>query len=146
MSQHIDDAPSGDVSTGSSSLPSGGLRSPGGLLDPAPASAPSRALALDALRVLRRLRRTASRPADRCAPAFGREVELIRRQLAPVGSRATLAASYAREAFQVRAEAPAALETDEAGPVRLAYALRWLELGDGATGPAWDAMLDPGSG
>jgi hypothetical protein len=109
------------------------------------ASAPSRALALDALRLLRRLRRTANRPADWSAPAFGQEVESIRRQLAPVGSRATLAASYAREAFHVRAEPPAALHADEAGPVRLAYALRWLELGDGATGPAWNAMIDPGS-
>lgn len=113
---------------------------------PVPESAPSRALALEALRLLRRLRRTANPPADWSAPAFAQEIESIRRQLAPVGSRATLAASYAREAFHVRPEARVVLDADEVSPVRLAYALRWLELGDGATGPAWNVLIDPGSG
>ncbi|MFP5341343.1 MAG: hypothetical protein ACLGIJ_00250 [Candidatus Limnocylindria bacterium] len=54
-----------------------------------------------------------------------REIEAVRRHLAPFRSRAALARSYAREAFHVL-PGPA---DDEPGAVRLAYALRWLELG-----------------
>ena len=58
----------------------------------------------------------------------------IRRQLAPIRNRRTLAASYGREAFRMR---PAG---DDIGPRPatradvVAYAVRWLELGDGVTG------------
>ena len=71
-------------------------------------------------------------------PGFGAEVELIRRHLAPVRTRKTLVASYGREAFHI---APDLADRTEPSPTRLAYALRWLELRDGATGPSWQALL-----
>ena len=118
--------------------------SPGVLLSPgtptlqAPVPAPARALALDALRLIRLLRDPARRPERWQRPSFGEEVELIRRHLAPVRSRRTLAASYGREAFHLAPTMP-----DHADPsaTRLACALRWLELRDGATGPSWQSLL-----
>ena len=74
----------------------------GGAARVAPAPAPHRALALDALAVLRILR---DRPRDAGLwgePAFAREVESIRRQLAPIRDRRGLASSYGREAFRMR--------------------------------------------
>jgi hypothetical protein len=106
---------------------------------PAPAPAPARALALDALRVVRALRDPARRPARWTQPAFGAEVEVVRRHLAPVRTRQTLAASYGREAFHITATLDA--ERDDPSPTRLAYALRWMELRDGATGPSWPTLL-----
>jgi hypothetical protein len=114
-------------------LPAGARRAP------APAPAPARALALEALRISRALRDPARRPARWKHRRFGAEVELIRRHLAPVRTRKALAASFSREAFHV---APARAECDDPSPIRLAYALRWLELGDGATGPSWSSLLD----
>ena len=49
-----------------------------------------------------------------------------------------LAASYGREAFHL---VLSRAERDDPSPIRLAYALRWLELRDGATGPSWPALL-----
>jgi hypothetical protein len=97
------------------------VTSPGVLLSPVaptlPASvpAPARALALDALRIARLLRAPARRPERWAQPAFAAEVELIRRHLGP--------------------------DAADASPTRLAYALRWLELRDGATGPSWQCLL-----
>jgi hypothetical protein len=71
------------------------LLSPGTPTLQAPVPAPARALALDALRLIRLLRDPARRPERWQQPSFGEEVELIRRHLAPVRSRRTLAASYA---------------------------------------------------
>ena len=119
--------------------------SPGVLLSPgtptlqAPVPAPARALALDALLLIRLLRDPSRRPARWQQPAFGAEVELIRRHLAPVRSRQALAASYGREAFHL---APARSDQTDPSAVRLAYALRWLELRDGATGPSWTSLLN----
>jgi hypothetical protein len=121
---------------GFSPLEPGALLSPGYAL-PVPVPAPSRALALDALHLWRALRDPARRPARWTQPAFGAEVELVRRHLAPVRSRYILAASYGREAFHVATDDRA---TDP-GPTRLAYALRWMELRDGATGPSWPSLL-----
>lgn len=116
----------------------GVLLSPGTptLLPSAPA--PARALALDALRVTRLLHDPSRRPERWEQPGFGAEVEQIRRHLAPVRTRQSLAASYGREAFHL-----ALTSSDHAdpSPTRLAYALRWLELGDGATGPSWQSLL-----
>jgi hypothetical protein len=114
------------------------LRSSGALA-PAPAPAPPRALALDALRLRRGLRDTDRRPSVWSDAAFGREVELIRRHLAPLRNRRSLTASFGREAFQT-------LELDASrprplGPIRAAYAIRWLELGSGARLPAWANLL-----
>ena len=128
----------GGADGGISATGPGVLLSPVAPTLPAPVPAPSRALALDALRVARLLRDPARRPARWTQPAFGAEVELIRRHLAPVRTRRILAASYGREAFHL-----AATDADRAdpSPTRLAYALRWLELRDGATGPSWPALL-----
>lgn len=120
------------------------VTSPGVLLSPVahslPASvpAPARALALDALRIARLLRDPDRRPARWNQPGFGAEVELIRRHLAPVRTRRTLAASYGREAFHLT---PTGAHRTDPSPTRLAYALRWLELRDGATGPSWQTLL-----
>jgi hypothetical protein len=112
-------------------LPSGGAS--------APVPAPHRALALDALRLRRGLRDPHCRPEPWSDEAFAREVELVRRHLAPLRNRRSLAASFGREAFQT-------LELDQfdsmpLGPIRAAYAIRWLELGSGANLPAWSSLL-----
>lgn len=129
---------SGGFEDGIAATSPGILLSPGALFPPAPVPAPARALALDALRVARALRDPAMRPARWAQPAFGAEVELVRRHLAPVRSRQTLAASYGREAFHLVISRG---ERDDPSPIRLAYALRWMELRDGATGPSWATLL-----
>ena len=116
----------------------GVLLSPGAPTLQAPVPAPARALALDALRVTRLLRDPSRRPEPWARPGFAAEVEQIRRHLAPVRTRQTLASSYGREAFHL---APESSDQTDASPTRLAYALRWLELRDGATGPSWQALL-----
>jgi hypothetical protein len=64
-------------------------------------------------------------------------------RLAPVRTRAALASSFGREAFNVRTVEPRAGATS-IGPVSVAYALRWLELGDGRRRGAFHAWLaDP---
>ena len=118
-------------STGASSRD---LRSAGGPHVQVPVPAPARALALDALRLLRRLRDPARRSERPAQPSFRREIELVRAHLAPLRSRKALAASYGREAFHLSMDDAG---RDDPGAVRLAYALRWLELGDGDVGPVW---------
>jgi hypothetical protein len=123
---------------------------------PAPPS-PARELARRALDVLRRAR-LASPPERWLRPGFGREVDLVRLHLAPVRTRAALAGSFGREAFNIAAtpsrdgqpgwhepaETPRPREPASIGPVHVAYALRWLELGDGRRRPAFIAWLaDP---
>jgi hypothetical protein len=71
---------------------------------------------------------------------FGREVDRTRGQLAPIRSRTALLASFAREASI--AVTRGVIETGlPAGPVRVAYAIRWLELGDGRPRPAWATFV-----
>ena len=115
-------------------LPSGDDAGPG------PAAAPHRTLALDALLVTRTLR-DHPRDADPWGePAFAREVDRIRGQLAPIRSRRGLAASFEREAFQSREfETPREPATLRA--LRVAYALRWLELGDGVPRRGWIGLV-----
>jgi len=130
----------GDSKVGSSS-PLEVLLPSSGALAPAPAPAPHRALALDALR-LRRLLRDPQRLDGRWAePAFAREVELVRLHLAPLRRRRGLTASYGREAFQTLRH-PDARSTESLGAVRIAYALRWVELGDGRQRPPWSKLLE----
>ena len=107
------------------------------LLAPAPVPAPARALALDAMRVSRALRDPARRPARWAQPGFGAQVEQVRRHLAPVQSRRSLAASFGREAFHI---VPTTAEDHDPSPIRLAYALRWMELG-GASATAWATLF-----
>jgi len=56
-------------------------------------------------------------------PGFGRAVDEIRAQLAPIELRATLVASFEREAAR-----RSAVRGASADPLDLAYAVRWLEL------------------
>ena len=129
----------GGQSTIGHSSPLEDLLPSGGALAPAPAPAPHRALALDAYRLRRGLRDSRRRPEAWADDAFGREVELIRRHLAPLRQRRSLAASFGREAFQSLDDAstdPTAL-----GPIRVAYAIRWLELGGAGTLPPFEDLI-----
>ena len=72
-------------------------------------------------------------------PVFAREVDLVRLHLAPIRSRSGLAASFGREAFHV----DVASDGGNSGPVTAAYAIRWLELGDGIARPAWAGAGSP---
>jgi hypothetical protein len=117
----------GGASPVDSSEPPKELLPDGGSLAPAPAPAPERVLARDALRLIR-LARTAGPAA---IPWSGNdlpaEIEDIRRQLVPIRSRRSLSASYRREALNRGGIQD--LEGRRSGVVRLAYTLRWLELG-----------------
>lgn len=99
-------------------------------------NAPAEARAIERRRWLARHARTVVRllqmgPPERWAdPRFRREVEEVRQGLVPIRSRHALAASFAREsALLVRP--PGGSPTIE-GPVAVAYALRWHELGSGS--------------
>ena len=119
---------------------------------PPPPPSPARELARRALDVLRRAR-LASPPERWLRPGFGREVDLVRLHLGPVRTRAALAGSFGREAFNIAADDRGAERPDRAvepveaasiGPVHVAYALRWLELGDGRRRAAFiDWLADP---
>ncbi len=120
-----DQRPGGDA-IGTAAPPPGELLPSGGSSAPAPVPAPSRALALDAIRLIRYLRDPDRAPARWTQPAFRREVDLVRAHLAPLRTRQALAASFGREAFHVAIDVN---DHRDPGPVRVAYALRWLELG-----------------
>jgi hypothetical protein len=137
-SHPVTDPRPGDASLGIQSPSTEELLPLGALLAPAPVPAPARALALDAMRVSRALRDPARRPARWAQPSFGAQVELVRRHLAPLRSRRSLAASFGREAFHI---VPTAAERDDPNPIRLAYALRWLELGSGTAERSWATLL-----
>jgi hypothetical protein len=138
-SHPVTDPRPGDSSLGMQSPSTEELLPLRALLAPAPVPAPARALALDAMRVSRALRDPARRPARWAQPSFGAQVELVRRHLAPVRSRRSLAASFGREAFHI---VPTAAERDDPNPIRLAYALRWLELGSGTAERPWATLVD----
>jgi hypothetical protein len=53
----------------------------------------------------------------------------------------SLIASFGREAFQALGS-PEADASPRLVPVRVAYALRWLELGDGRPLPSWQRLLE----
>jgi len=137
---------SGDGATsGIAPLPPEDLLPPGGFLAPAPPPAPTvavtpqRALALDALRVVRGLRDASRWPEEWRSARSASQTELIRRHLQPLRTRRMLAASFGREAFHV-AVAPG----DPVSPIRVAYALRWLELGDGVQRGSWSELVAKG--
>ncbi|HEX2755586.1 MAG TPA: hypothetical protein VHM48_08990 [Candidatus Limnocylindrales bacterium] len=79
-------------------------------------------------------------PRRWATPMFGREVDRTRAQLAPIRSRAGLIASFSREAA-IAVTRSADGRDQPAGPVRVAYAIRWLELGDGRRRPAWESFV-----
>jgi hypothetical protein len=97
-----------------------------------PSATPSALIALDALQVAGWMR-SRSRETRWASDRIGTQVERIRAQLAPI--RAGLEASFGREAFRSTAFEEGAGRDLEASPVRIAYAVRWLELGDGTDGP-----------
>ena len=138
--------PGGAVATGIAApapevlLPSGDLPAAATPTTPAatPWTTPQRALALDAVRLLRRIQDPARRPDRWHDEDVARDIALIRRHLAPLRTRRALAASFTREAFHHRPRADA---DQDPGPVRLAYAIRWLELGDGVERPAWPRLV-----
>jgi hypothetical protein len=106
-----------------------------------------RTLAAEAVRIARWRAAPEPSPAAWSEPAFVREVSLVRAHLAPIRSQAALEASYGREAFHSIAaseeDGPIACDAtpsaDVPGPIRIAYAIRWLELSDGRPRPAWPA-------
>ena len=100
-------------------------------------TSPARALAIAALAVVRVSRGRGDRPDAWEAPAFARDVDLVRTHLGPVRRRPILAASFGREAFHGGTGADAA----GFGPVTVAYAIRWLELGDGVRRPGFATWL-----
>jgi hypothetical protein len=109
---------------------------------PPPPPSPARELARRALGVLRRAR-LASPPERWLRPGFGREVDLVRLHLGPVRTRAGLASSFGREAFNLAVDDSLAAAAP-VGPVHVAYALRWLEIGDGRVRPCFTEWLaDP---
>lgn len=62
----------------------------------------------------------------------------MRLHLRPVRTRQILAASFGREAFHA---GPSIAAGATAAPVAVAYALRWLELGDWVERPAFEIWL-----
>jgi hypothetical protein len=72
--------------------------------------------------------------------AFGQEVDRTRAQLAPIRSRAGLLASFSREA-SIAVTRTVGPSQAPVGPIRVAYAIRWLELGDGRRRPAWASFV-----
>lgn len=128
-----------DASNGGAAR-SGALLPSGRAAGPSRAAAPHRKLPLDALLVTRTLRDRPRLADPWREPAFAREVDLVRDQLAPIRSRRSLAASFERESFRW------AGVDEAAGPValpalRVAYALRWLELADGVMRPGWTSLV-----
>ena len=120
----------GDRTVGSSQ-PLTDLLPESGSLAPAPASTPERVLARDALRLIRLARASDAGPMTWFAGDLAHEVEAIRCQLEPIRTRRALSSSYQREAsnrFHGRHG-----DGRRAGIVRLAYTLRWLELGPDRT-------------
>ena len=132
--------------------PSGALLRPDGPAEPpvlgshpTPAQPPvdaRRTLARDALRILSRLRAGGQLPESWTAASFGREVEFVRAHLRPIRTRTMLAASFGREAFHVPILREPEPDQDHGlgSAVRVAYAIRWLELGDGEPRPHWSDL------
>lgn len=96
------------------------------------------ALVIDALRLGRMLRDPARWPESWSQPGFGAEVERFRRHMAWLTTPEALAAAYHAD---VREITPRFVDRAERSPIRVAYALRWLELEEGSTGPSWPAMV-----
>ena len=93
-----------------------------------------------ALDLVVRTAEPADLPARWTTYPFGQEVDRTRGQLAPIQSRSALLDSFRREA-SVAATRGAVEAGLPPGPVRVAYAIRWLELGDGRKRPAWRSIV-----
>jgi hypothetical protein len=97
-----------------------------------------RALAVDALRLGRLLREPSVWPPRWSEPAFGTEVERCRRHVADLTTQEALASAYEHDVYELLIGARGDADVS---PIRVAYALRWLELQEDAIGPAWPAMV-----
>ena len=73
--------------------------------------------------------------------AFGLEVDRTRAQLAPIRSRAGLIDAPSAGRPRSRSPGGARFTGLPAGPVRVAYAIRWLELGDGRARRSWSSII-----
>jgi hypothetical protein len=101
---------------------------------------PRRDLARLALDLVVRTAEPIDVPSRWATFTFGAEVDRTRAQLQPIRSRDALLASFSREASIALSRA--AVESGlPPGPVRVAYAICWLELGDGRTRPAWSSFV-----
>jgi hypothetical protein len=74
-------------------------------------------------------------------PGFARQVDTVRRHLDPILDVEVLAASFAREAFTGRLLG--GLPATASSPVRVAYAIRWIELRTGLWLPPWRLWFPP---
>jgi hypothetical protein len=112
----------------------------GGTPDP---DDPRHELARLALEVVVRTSEPVNVPRAWATVPFAREVDRTRAQLGPIRSRAGLAASFEREATVAvtRPVVPGAVSA-QPGPVRVAYAIRWLELGDERARPTWTSIVN----
>ena len=79
------------------------------------------------------------RPAAWGDVRFGRDVERVRRHLAPIRDRSLLASSFGREGFWARSMPDDTVRVLVTSPITVAYAIRWLELGDGRARPVFGA-------
>lgn len=104
-----------------------------------PAAAARRILERDVATVLA-VRRGAAVPGPFRHPRFAARVRATRLQLAPLVDSRLLAASFAREALHARRP------IGRPGAVRVAYAVRWLEIADGVELPPWPAWTERPSG
>lgn len=110
----------------------------------APPPSTEHALAARAAEVASMLAAAAT-PARWSLAGFAADVDLVRRQLGPLRDRRMLAASYERESSRLaalrRIAADPAAQTLPFDPIEAAYAIRWLELADGAVLPAWAELV-----
>ena len=105
-----------------------------------PGPDPRHELARLALDLVVRTAEPSDLPARWTTYPFGQEVDRTRAQLVPIRSRSALLASFSREA-SIAVSRGAADTGLPPGPVRVAYAIRWLELGDGRRRPAWASFV-----
>lgn len=80
-------------------------------------------------------------PSRWTSASFAREVEAVRRHLAPIRTPEPLLSSFGREAFQGRRAVAAPIGS--AGPVRIAYTIRWIELVADLHMPEWSLWTRP---
>jgi hypothetical protein len=119
--------PPGVGKDGIPTMTPGDLFPPGVGAAAGPGSVGGRVLAFEALRLQRSTQDAARGTAEAAAETLAAEVLAVRAQLTPVSTQAALADSYRREAFHIVSEF--GCDRPEPTAIRLAYALRWLELG-----------------
>jgi hypothetical protein len=115
----------------------------------APSPSPEQTLIARAREVLQR--RGASPPDRWLLPGFARDVDVVRRQLAPLHDRRMLTASFERESTRLtalrRLAADPAVPPLPMSPLEAAYAIRWLELADGGDAlPPWATYVGEETG